>query len=143
MTRNAAFRSLFAATATAACLLTAGCSASKTAATNPPAGPTSSSSSSSFSGAGSSSQSGAAATTTITIKNFGFAASGSTSRGATVRVTNNDGEAHTVTANSGKAFDVTIQPGKTATFTAPATAGSYKFHCSYHSNMHGTLTVAN
>ena len=27
------------------------------------------------------------------------------------------------------------------TFTAPAAPGSYKFHCAYHSNMHGTLVV--
>ena len=31
--------------------------------------------------------------------------------------------------------------GKTATFTAPAKAGTYKFHCNIHSQMHGTLTV--
>jgi len=59
-----------------------------------------------------------------------------------VQVTNNDGEAHTVTTDSGKAFDVTIAPGKTASFAAPKRAGSYKFHCSFHSNMHGTLAVS-
>ncbi len=60
-----------------------------------------------------------------------------------MKITNNDAEAHTVTADSGKAFDVTIQPGHTASLTAPAAAGSYKFHCAFHSNMHGTLTVSN
>lgn len=58
-----------------------------------------------------------------------------------VRVTNNDAETHTVTSDSGKAFDVTIEPGTTVTFTAPGTPGSYKFHCSFHSNMHGALIV--
>lgn len=59
-----------------------------------------------------------------------------------MRVTNKDSVAHTVTADSGQAFDVTVQPGQTATFTAPATAGSYKFHCTFHSTMHGMLTVS-
>jgi plastocyanin len=36
---------------------------------------------------------------------------------------------------------VTIEPGKTATFTAPSAAGDYKFHCTIHANMTGTLTV--
>jgi plastocyanin len=79
---------------------------------------------------------------TVTIKNFDYTESGSAAAGSTVQVTNNDSTEHTVTADSGNAFDVTVQPGKTATFTAPATAGSYKFHCTFHSNMHGTLTVA-
>lgn len=56
-------------------------------------------------------------------------------------VTNNDGETHTITADSGKAFDVTIEPGKTKMFNAPMSAGTYKFHCNFHSNMHGALTV--
>jgi plastocyanin len=140
MTKNATRRTLFATSAIAACLLAAGCSSSKTAANNPATG-SASSSSSTPSGAAST-PTGAVAATTITIKNFGYAVSGSATAGSQVKVTNNDAEAHTVTADSGKAFDVTIQPGKTAKFAAPATAGSYKFHCSFHSNMHGTLTVS-
>ena len=34
-----------------------------------------------------------------------------------------------------------VDGGKTATITAPSKAGTYKFHCNIHSNMHATLTV--
>ena len=120
----------------AACLLAAGCSSSSSTVTSQP--PSMSASAPAGGGPASGTPQSAAS---ITIKDFSFAVSGSAAAGATVRVTNNDGEAHTVTADSGSAFDVTIQPGKTATFTAPMKAGSYKFHCNFHSNMHGTLTV--
>jgi plastocyanin len=46
-----------------------------------------------------------------------------------------------VTSDAAGAFDVKIDPGQSATFTAPAKAGSFPYHCSYHGNMHGTLTV--
>jgi plastocyanin len=78
---------------------------------------------------------------TIHIDNFAYAVPVSVSPGATVMVMNMDGEAHTVTADSGKAFDVMAVAGRTTTFTAPAKAGSYPFHCTYHSNMHGVLVV--
>ncbi len=124
------------ALALAACLLTAGCSSSGTkapATSNAPAGSTSMSSSAAAP---------TSAAASITIKSFAFTVSGPAAAGAMVKVTNNDGEAHTVTADSGKAFDVTVQPGKSATFTAPSKAGTYKFHCNFHSDMHGTLTVS-
>jgi plastocyanin len=57
-------------------------------------------------------------------------------------VTNDDSETHSVTADGTGGFDVDVPPGTSKTFTAPSTAGSYPFHCSFHSNMHGTLTVA-
>lgn len=58
-------------------------------------------------------------------------------------VENRDQVAHTVTADaSGSLFDVTVDPGSTASFTAPTSPGSYKFHCRFHANMHGTLVVA-
>ncbi|WP_259376023.1 cupredoxin domain-containing protein [Rhodococcus koreensis] len=31
--------------------------------------------------------------------------------------------------------------GETATLTVPPAPGTYPFHCTYHSNMHGDLTV--
>jgi plastocyanin len=83
---------------------------------------------------GSSTSSGA-----ITVKDFKFTTS-PVKAGATVTVQNNDDVEHTVTADDGS-FNVSIQPGKTATFTAPSSAGDYKFHCTIHSQMHGTLTV--
>ena len=78
-------------------------------------------------------------TTGVTIKDLAFTTT-PVKAGATVTVANNDNVTHTVTSDDGKSFNVSIDPGKTATFTAPA-AGSYKFHCNIHSQMHGTLTV--
>lgn len=139
MIKNFAPLTLLAATAITACLFAAGCSSSKTATKTSPAASPSTSARTSASAA---SSTVAAAATTITIKNFGYTVSGAAASGSMVKVTNNDGEAHTVTADTGKAFDVTVQPGKSATFRAPAAAGSYKFHCTFHANMHSTLTVS-
>ena len=75
------------------------------------------------------------------IDNFQYKTPASVSPGATVRVMNMDAQAHTVTADTGNAFGVTVPAGATVTFTAPATAGSYAFHCEYHANMHGSLVV--
>ena len=83
----------------------------------------------------------AAGKTTIMIEKFAYTTPASVSPGATVEVMNMDGSAHTVTADSGNAFDVKATPGKTVTFTAPTEPGTYDFHCTYHSNMHGTLVV--
>ena len=48
----------------------------------------------------------------------------------------------TLTAAGGNTFDTgPVNPGKTATFTAPATAGTYRYVCSIHASMHGTLTA--
>jgi plastocyanin len=75
----------------------------------------------------------------ITIKGFTFTALDATA-GATVQITNEDGTAHTVTADDG-GFDVKVDGGGTGSFTAPATPGSYSFHCNIHSSMTGTLVV--
>jgi len=79
--------------------------------------------------------------TMIMIQNFAYQPPTSVSPGARVEVMNRDGEAHTVTSDSNGDFDVTVPPSATVTFTAPTTPGSYDFHCSYHSNMHGVLVV--
>ena len=60
--------------------------------------------------------------------------------GSTVTVKNDSTSQHTVTQDGG-GFNVTVDAGKTATFTAPAAAGTFKFHCNIHNFMHGTLTV--
>lgn len=81
------------------------------------------------------------AAASITIRNFDFGAPVSVAPGAVVSVVNMDSAAHTVTADQGSAFDVDIRGGGTATFTAPTAPGTYAYHCTYHPNMHGTLTV--
>jgi plastocyanin len=77
----------------------------------------------------------------ITIKNFTFSGPSTVTPGASVMVTNQDNEAHTLTADTAGAFNIKIDPGKTVTFTAPTKPGNYPYHCDFHSNMHGTLTV--
>lgn len=94
------------------------------------------------SSAGSSSGSSAASSAVVIhISKFMYQTPASVSPGATVTVMNMDGEAHTVTADSGNAFDVKADPSATTTFKAPMTPGTYAFHCTYHSNMHGMLVV--
>lgn len=79
--------------------------------------------------------------TMIHISSFKYTVPASVAPGATVSVMNMDGENHTVTADTGNAFDVKAIAGSTVTFTAPKTPGSYPFHCTYHSEMHGVLVV--
>jgi plastocyanin len=81
-----------------------------------------------------------AAAVTIHIKSFAYSGPDSVPAGATVTVMNMDTEAHTLTADDGS-FDAVVKPGTSVTFTAPAKPGTYAYHCTYHSNMHGTLSV--
>ncbi len=53
---------------------------------------------------------------------------------------NGDVEAGTITADAGSASDANIQVGA-STFTAPTEPGTYPYHCNFHANMKGTLTV--
>jgi plastocyanin len=78
----------------------------------------------------------------ITISNFKFTPGSLTvSRGARITVANHDGTAHTATADDGRSFDTgNIDPGAAATVTL-SKAGTYKFHCTIHPFMHGTLVV--
>lgn len=76
----------------------------------------------------------------ILIKGFKFPDQLSVRPGTEITVRNEDLEAHSVTADSGTAFDMIIQNG-TGTFTAPAEPGTYAYHCIFHGNMRGTLTV--
>ncbi len=85
--------------------------------------------------------SSAAEPVVITIKDFAYQAPKTVSPGAKITVKNDDSTAHTVTADSGNAFDVTIKPGESAMLTAPDKPGSYPYHCTFHSNMKGTLVV--
>ncbi|AMM31138.1 hypothetical protein SA2016_0442 [Sinomonas atrocyanea] len=81
-----------------------------------------------------------AAAVTIHISASAYSDPGTVGPGATVTVMNMDAQAHTVTADGG-AFKVTAPAGRSVTFTAPAARGTYPFHCEYHADMHGTLTV--
>jgi plastocyanin len=78
----------------------------------------------------------------ITIKSFAYVVPAHVSPGEKITVRNEDSTAHTVTADASGAFTVNVPPSGTATFTAPAKPGSYPFHCTYHANMHGKLTVS-
>lgn len=82
----------------------------------------------------------ATATATIHIKSFAYTGPDSVPAGSEVTVMNMDTEAHTVTADDGS-FDAVVKAGTSVTFTAPKKPGTYAYHCAYHSNMHGTLTV--
>ena len=61
--------------------------------------------------------------------------------GSTVTVKNEGSQAHTVTSDQAGLVDAVVPGGGNVVFTAPTTTGSYGYHCTYHSNMHGTLVV--
>ena len=80
--------------------------------------------------------------TTITATNFDFGAPITVSPGTIVTFVNNDETRHNVTSDDdGKAFASPTVVKATTTFRAPTTPGSYPFHCTYHTVMHGTLIV--
>jgi plastocyanin len=59
-----------------------------------------------------------------------------------ITIHNEDGETHSVTSDTGGVFDVNVPASSTVTLTAPTKPGTYKFHCNFHAQMHGTLTVS-
>ena len=136
---------LTAAVSAAALISLAGCGGSSGASANPPASSPHSSMTMKMPGKSSSpathTAKAASAASVITIKNYGFSGPASVKPGASITVKNEDSVNHTVTADSGGAFDVTVNAGGSATFTAPTKPGSYPYHCSFHAEMHGTLTV--
>jgi plastocyanin len=80
----------------------------------------------------------------ITIQNFAFSpATLTVPAGTTVMVSNKDSVTHTVTASdSAKSFNTgDISANAMATFKAPSKPGTYPYHCTIHTFMHGTLTV--
>ena len=84
---------------------------------------------------------GTSATVVITITNFAYQGPVSVTPGSTDTVKNEDSQPHTVTSDQAGLFDAVVPGGGNVVFTAPTTAGSYAYHCTYHSNMHGTLVV--
>jgi plastocyanin len=137
--RRPVFATCLASIAVATVLVGCGSSASSSDAAS------GSSTMSSMSGAGSSSPMSSpmssSADVVIHISQFAYTTPTPVAPGARVTVMNMDGERHTVTADSGTAFDTSVDAGGSSTFTAPTKPGSYPFHCTFHSNMHGTLVV--
>lgn len=90
----------------------------------------------------SSSSASRAAGSEIVISNMSYEVPPSVSPGQQVTIVNNDSANHTVTADENNLFDIRVSGGGgSAAFAAPTTPGSYPFHCKYHANMHGVLTV--
>lgn len=85
-----------------------------------------------------------AATVHVSIQNFAFnPAMVAVAQGGTVTWTNNDGTAHTSTSNQGFWGSPHIAPGDTFSETKTfLNAGTYAYHCSIHTEMHGTVQVA-
>jgi plastocyanin len=82
------------------------------------------------------------AETIIDIKNFSFQPSNLTiSPGTTVTWHNQDGIEHTITSDTGLFDSGVINAGKKFSFDFN-TPGNYKYHCSIHPNMRGTITVS-
>ena len=78
----------------------------------------------------------------IVISDFAYTVPVSVSPGQQVTIVNKDSANHTVTADANNVFDIRVSGGGgTETFTAPTAPGTYAFHCKYHPNMHGSLTV--
>lgn len=78
----------------------------------------------------------------IVISNFAYTVPPSVRPGQQLSIVNNDEMNHTVTSDEKGVFDIVASgSGGVISFTAPATPGTYPFHCKYHANMHGVLTV--
>jgi plastocyanin len=109
-------------------------STSSTAASTPAApAPTSSSTAAAKPAAG--------GTQKVEIKNFDYSPRMLTvAAGTKVSWTNADTANHTVTFDDGSQALGNQPKGKTVSFTFKK-PGTYKYHCDYHPNMHGTVVV--
>lgn len=135
------------ATFAAALIALAGCGNSSSAAPTSNAPTSNAAASSAAASSSQTAQSGSPASSasnqmvTIKIKDYKYSGPDSVSPGATVTVMNEDAVNHTLAADTNGGFDVTITAGKSATFTAPTTPGTYKYHCKFHANMMDALVV--
>jgi plastocyanin len=75
----------------------------------------------------------------VEIKGFKFTPPDSVKAGSKVEVRNEDSATHTVTADDGSFDTKDVSAGGEASFTAPSTPGTYKFHCSIHPSMTSEL----
>jgi plastocyanin len=83
----------------------------------------------------------AAATATVTIKNFDFAPMSLTvDAGTTVSWRNEDEEPHTVVSENGLFRSKAIDGGEAFAFKF-AKPGTYKYFCTIHPRMIGTIVV--
>ena len=77
----------------------------------------------------------------VIIQDFAFSPSSVTiTVGSTVIWQNHDSTSHTVTSDTGLFNSGTLSNGGTFSFTFN-TPGTYNYHCSIHSSMHGTIIV--
>ncbi len=82
-------------------------------------------------------------TNSVSISNFKFSPSNITiKKGTTVTWTNNDSVGHTVTETDGKDGPKSsdLNQGQSYSFTYNA-VGTFKYNCSIHPNMTGSVTV--
>lgn len=82
-------------------------------------------------------------TNSVAISNMQFSPDNITvKKGTTVTWTNNDGIPHTVTESDDQSgpSSPTLSSGQTYSFTFN-TAGTFKYHCTIHPGMTGTVTV--
>jgi plastocyanin len=78
----------------------------------------------------------------VEVSNFSFSPSTLTVKAGTTVTFKGVTGAHTVTsdASSPMSFDQSVSEGSSITITF-ANPGAYKYHCSFHSQMHGTIVV--
>jgi plastocyanin len=121
----------------AACSSSPGSTGGATAAPAASAAPTTSSTGS----AGGAGGEPGSSTQQVKIAGFAFAPLSITVKaGTTVTWVNQDTMPHTVTADDGSFDSGSLAQG--ATFSQTFTkAGTYPYHCTFHSSMHGTVTV--
>jgi plastocyanin len=78
----------------------------------------------------------------VTISNMAYGPSPLTvAKGTTVTWKNNDSVAHTATADDASFDTGNIPANSTSSGVTFNTAGTFPYHCTYHSSMHGTITV--
>jgi plastocyanin len=78
----------------------------------------------------------------IVISNMAYTVPAAVRPGQQLTIVNRDDPNHTITADENNLFDIRVSGGGgIKSFTAPTTPGTYPFHCKYHPNMHGVLTV--
>jgi len=77
----------------------------------------------------------------VAISGFAFAPASITVKvGTTITWTNHDSAPHTVTADDGSFTSGSLATGATFSQTF-AKAGTYPYHCNFHSSMKGAVTV--